>query len=337
MTTSREPAAAPDHTPYVARSTTDLVVMAPLVLGFHPRDSVVLLTFGAGAGPGFHARVDLPTDLAGQQQVAAVLVPPCVDHDAHHVAVLLHTEDAEAARSQAGLLVEALLAAGVGVLDVVRVEEGRWFPVPEDGDPGTAYDLSTHPFTAHHVFEGRTVRRDRDEVAASLVGSDDTDLAAVTLAATRAADDLLLGTRPVRSVLRPEGRWLQRRLRRSLVDRQSLSAADAGRALALVALADLRDVALAEIERGNARQHVELWRALARRCPETLLPGACGVLAIAAWQAGDGALAWCAVDRAVEVDPDDPMAESVAQLLLGAVSPVTWDPPRGDRLPLFLG
>ena len=57
----------------------------------------------------------------------------------------------------------------------------------------------------------------------------------------------------------------------------------------------------------------------------------------AAWQAGDGALSWCAVDRAVEVDPDDPMAESVAQLLLGAVSPTTWDPPRGEDLPLFRG
>ncbi|KQT89236.1 hypothetical protein ASG49_15700 [Marmoricola sp. Leaf446] len=336
MTTSHEPAARPDPAPYVARSTTDLVVMAPLVMGFHPRDSVVLLTFGDG-GPGFHARVDLPTDLGSQQEVAATLLPPCVEHGTRRAAVLLHTDDAEAARSQAVLLVEALLAVGVDVLDVVRVEEGRWFPVPEDGDPGTAYDLSTHPFTARHVFEGRTVRRDRDEVAASLVGSDDADLTAVTLAATRAADDLLLSTRPVRAVLRPEGRWLQRRLRRSVLDREPMSAADAGRVLALVGVAEVRDVALAEVERSNAQHHVEVWRALVRRCPESLLPGACGVLALAAWQAGDGALAWCAVDRAVEVDPDDPVAESVAQLLLGAVSPVTWRPPRGEELPLFRG
>ena len=342
MTTSREPAPDPvpdpahgAAVPYVARSTADLVAMAPLVLGFHPRDSVVLLTFGPGAGPGFHARVDLPTDHSGQQVVAATLLEPCVEHGVRRAAVLLHTDDAEAARSQADLLLALLLGAGIDVLDVVRVEEDRWFPVPEDGDPGTAYDLTTHPFTARHVLEGRAVRRDREELVASLVGEDDEDLVAVTLAATRTADDLLLPTRPARAVLRPEARWLQQRVRRALHDRTPLSATDAGRVLVLVALEELRDVVLTGLDRTTVLQHVELWLGLVRRCPDHLLPGACGLLALAAWQAGDGAMAWCAVDRVTEVAPDDPLAEAVAHLLLAAVPPDTWNPPRaGDLLVL---
>ena len=75
---------------------------------------------------------------------------------------------------------------------------------------------------------------DRDELVASLVGRDDADLVAVTLAATRTADDLLLDGRPVRAVLRPEGRWVQRRVRQFVRDRQPLTASDAGRLLALV-------------------------------------------------------------------------------------------------------
>ena len=46
--------------PYVARTPEDVLATVPLVLGFEPEDSLVLLTFGA-AHP-FHARVDLPRE-----------------------------------------------------------------------------------------------------------------------------------------------------------------------------------------------------------------------------------------------------------------------------------
>ena len=42
-------------------------------------------------------------------------------------------------------------------------------------------------------------------------------------------------------------------------------------------------------------------------------------------QAGDGALAWCAVDRGREVDPDHSLAGLVADLLEGAVPPTAWE------------
>ncbi|MFC6344376.1 DUF4192 family protein, partial [Nocardioides hankookensis] len=45
----------------------------------------------------------------------------------------------------------------------------------------------------------------------------------------------------------------------------------------------------------------------------------------AAWQAGQGALAWCAVDRCVDVDPGYSLAGLVAELLTRAVPPDTWE------------
>ena len=90
-----------------------------------------------------------------------------------------------------------------------------------------------------------------------------------------------------------------------------------------------------EITRATSGAHVELWRGLVRRAPRHLLPGASSLLAFAAWQHGDGALAWCAIDRCLEVDPDYSMAHCVAQILTGAVPPSVWEPIREDELPVF--
>jgi hypothetical protein len=94
-------------------------------------------------------------------------------------------------------------------------------------------------------------------------------------------------------------------------------------------------VAWAEISRAEATRHVDLWRDLVRRCPLDLLPGPSCLLAFAAWLAGQGALAWCALDRCFEVDPDYSMADCVAQLLASAVPPSVWTPIAEHDLPAF--
>ncbi len=48
-------------------------------------------------------------------------------------------------------------------------------------------------------------------------------------------------------------------------------------------------------------------------------------MALAAWVVGDGALAWCAVDRGTEVDPEHPGCLMVADLLQRAVPPERWE------------
>src|SRR5439155_9889737 len=56
---------------FTARGPVDLIAVVPYVLGFHPEDSVVLLTFGSGEA--FHARVDLPADEDEQLAVVDML------------------------------------------------------------------------------------------------------------------------------------------------------------------------------------------------------------------------------------------------------------------------
>ena len=338
MTPPTTPPSAGPST-FVARSPADLIAVVPTVLGFHPQDSVVLLTFGPPGGS-FHARVDLPVEADEQEAVVDVLIDAVRANRVRRAAVLLYTEDVGAADAQARALVDRLLDEDVEVIDALRVDDGRWFPVPEHGDPGTAYELETHPFTAQRVFEGQVVHRDRAELADSLVGTDEDDSVAVALAATRFADLLAAaheGPEGTHGFLRTEARWLQRRTRTRRHDPRPLDPQDAGRLLVLTSVELTRDVAWAEISRASSGTHVELWRELVRRSPRDLLPGAAALLAFAAWQHGDGALAWCALDRCLEVDPDYSMAHCVAQVLTRAVPPTAWEPMREDDLALFGG
>jgi hypothetical protein len=329
--------ASPDATTFVARTPTDLIAVVPTVLGFHPQDSVVLLTFGP-PGRAFHARVDLPLESSEQKAVADVLVDAVLANGVRRAAVLVYTDDVEAALAQAQLLVGRLVELDVEVIEVLRVDDGRWHRVPEDGSAGTAYELETHPFTAQRVFEGHVVHRDREELVDSLVGTDEDDAVAVALAATRFADLVATSQEasdPAYAFLRTEARWLQRRIRTRVHDRRQLDPADAGRLLVLASLVPTRDVAWAEITRETCEPHVDLWRELVRRSPRHLLPGASSLLAFAAWQHGDGALAWCAIDRCLEVDPDYSMAHCVAEVLTRAVPPDVWEQIAEDELPVF--
>lgn len=331
--------ATPDPSAFIARTPTDLVAIVPVVLGFHPQDSVVLLTFGE-SGSSFHARVDLPVEVSEQEEVVGVLVGAVLANDVRRVAVLLYTDDFGAAESQGVLLTDRLRDLDVEVIEVLRVDDDQWHPVPDLGGPGTAYELQTHPFTAQRVFQGQVVHRDRAELADSLVGTDEDDAEAVALAATRFAD-LALGwgrdDAPARALLRDEARWLQRCVRGQVANPHHLPTAAAGRLLVLTSLVPARDVAWAEITRETSADHVELWRNLVRRSPRDLLPGVTSLLAFAAWQHGDGALAWCAIDRCLDVDPDYSMAHCVAELLTRAVPPRVWEGIREEDLPVFGG
>lgn len=312
------------RTTFTARSSEDLVALAPQVLGFHPEDSVVLMTFGGGEN--FHARVDLPDGEDDQLAVVDMLRAVIARHRVRQVALVLYTDDPWAAATFHDAVVPRLQGDGVEVVDVLRVAGGRFHDAGEPDDLGRPYDFRAHRFTAEQVVRGRVVHDSREQLAAGLRLVDAGDALAVAEAAGRAevGDDLV-----------EHGRWIQRTVRRHLRTGHRLPADDAGRLLLLVSAPELRDVAWAEISRHFAAAHVELWRDLVRRCPADLLPAASSLLAFAAWLHGDGALAWCALDRCDEVDPDYSLAACVRDLLDGAVPPSAWTPIAEGDLRVF--
>ncbi|KRF34338.1 DUF4192 domain-containing protein [Nocardioides sp. Soil805] len=308
----------PTPIPLVARTPEDIVAFVPIALGFAPETSVAMLTFGEQ--PSFHARVDLPDDAGDVDDVVDALLRPSLRHRVRQVIFVVYDDDTLVADECAWSLHEAFTERGIEVIDVLRVHDCRWFAVLPGRTPeayrGVPFDPGAHPFTARAVFDGRVTHGSRAELRATL---DPVEDAVTESAAFLATDPQPLPAREVRAVVHRHTREPGPCPVEVLVPL----------ALALREPAS-RDEAWCGLTRPVARAHVELWSDVVRRVPDEIVAGPAAVLAVAAWLAGDGALAWCAVERCRAVAPDHSLARLVADLLDDACSPDLWEPLRAS-------
>lgn len=310
----------PSHPPshYVARSAEDLLALVAPVIGFEPTESLVMMTFGARRS--FHARVDLPApDLVrgGPETfeehwcgTVDSLLEPAVRHRVQRVFLALYTGRDD--RRRARWLLRRFREAGVEVIDVLRVHEGRWYAACGGGgvpDHGVPFDPTTHPMRVRTVLDGLVVQQDREAVVASLR----TDEEAASLVAPLLADE------PA-----PTAEVLDALLER-LVGGPRPSAAEVATLVRATTVPALRDRLWVGAERATAVHLEPLWAEVLRRTPAASVPEVAALVAFTAWLAGNGALSWCAVDRAREVEPGHPRAGLVARLLERAVPPETWE------------
>jgi hypothetical protein len=327
-----------------ASGPADLLALVPGLLGFHPEDSVVVVTVG-DATHRFHARVDLPDDPVAVEEVAGYLVDVAAHNGVRALALVVYSDDAALARVVVDEVSRRLRRVGIDLVCVVRADGRRWWWVGGHRDgrgPGTPYDVASHPLMAEAVVEGTVVLGSRRELADTLVGTDSADASLVQQRVDGAAGRLreALGRKDTtgRAQLVHEGRWVRHRVRRFLGDMQRLDANDVARLSVLLAVSlELRDVAWAEMTHANAPGHVDLWRDVVRRAPLDLRAAPAALLGFAAWLSGNGALAWCAVDCAQEAEPGYGLAGLLAEALAGAVPPSAWSPVPPGSLSLFAG
>jgi hypothetical protein len=296
-----------------AKSPEDLLAAVPVALGFEPQDSVVMLTFG-GPTP-FHARIDLPPpgDPAALTSVIDALLDPCRRHRTGRVVFVLYGSAAIHCRQVARRLRRAFEAERIEVVECLRADRGRWFSADgrRSGVPprGVPYDTGAHPFRAEAVMAGHVTRGSRDDVAAS-IGPDLEAAAALEVLTESAA---LLDAAELAALCRRHA------------DAGTVpSDAEAAAMLRTIQIGVLRDAAWARLTREDAARHVALWKDLVRRAPAEVVPSAAAVLAFAAWLQGDGALAWCALDRCFAVDPEHRLGVLVSHLLADAMPPAAW-------------
>lgn len=320
-------------------SPDDLLAVVPTVFGFHPQDSLVLVVLHGRGGP-VHARVDLVADEDEMSDGLLGLLNAAARSGASHVVLIAYTDDPLLADEVTEQATDALVDLGVDLVWAMRADGSRWYGLDCDEDccptEGRPYDLSSHPITAQSVLEGKVTYRNRRELADSLVGTDTDDMEAVAEAADEAMRRFRRAGVPA-DLLRAEGLWVRDRVRSYLATQERLDAHEAGRMAVAMASIPVRDVAWSEMNRFNARTHVELWRDLSRRTPLELRAAPAALLAFAAWLSGDGALAWCAVERCQEAEPGYSLAGLLTQALTAAVPPSTWRPVRTEDLPLFGG
>ncbi len=290
----------------------DLLAFVPVAIGFDPAESVVMLSL-EGDRP-FHARVDLPDDELDIDELVDALLRPARRHGVTKVVFVVYDDDTVIADEAAWSLHLAFTEAGIEVFEVLRVHDDRYFAVlpgrAQAAYRGIAFDTRHHPFAAQAVFGGRVTHGSREALAATLTHD---AVASLTVKAALGACDPLS----------------PHRIRALVTEHAGAPTPTPPEVVASLALSlahgSLRDEAWCWLTRATATTYVDFWADVVRRSPVELVPGPASVLAFTAWLAGNGALAWCAVDRAVAVDPEHTLAGLVAEMLTSATSPEEWE------------
>jgi hypothetical protein len=295
-----------------ARTPDDIAAFVPLALGFVPERSVVLISVGSPGG--MSARVDLPQDPDDVDDVVEALLRPARRNGVRDVVVVIYDDDTTVADEAVWALHEELTAAGITVREVMRVHDDHWYAVlpgaPLAAYRGVPFTRAEHPFTAQGVFDGRVTHTSREALRATL---------APDAAAVRSTESALAEASAL------PGGALASLVRRHLGSGTTFSVGELAAVAHTLPSGARRDEAWVWLVRSEARRAVDLWTDAVRRLPDRHVAGPAAVLAFAAWLLGDGALAWCAVDRCRDVDPAHSLGGLVAQLLESATSPDHWE------------
>ena len=326
-----------------ADSPEALLAIVPLLLGFMPRTSLVLVgTERLGDRIKVTLRYDLPdppgagiaANLAehaigvlGSQQLTALVA---VGYGSR----ALVDPVAEALRAAAG-------PAGIRVGDILRVEGRRYWSylcADEGCCPAEGTLFAADRPAAFALAGTGEVLADRAAVAARVAplgGIDAESMRQATRRAERHVRQLLAGVRKsgrlgaARQMIAAEGLNAVG----SMIGTYRSGgrfAADYQVAWLTVALRDLRvrDDAWARMDPEHADAHQRLWTDVTRRAQPGYVAAPASLLAFVAWQAGDGALANVALDRALADEPQYSMAQLLRQVITAGT------PPSLARLPM---
>ncbi len=304
------------------RSPADAIAAIPYLVGFHPSDSVVVLCCG-GADGAYAIRLDVPPHEALVEHVAALVGrrrPPDV--------IVAGYGPGARVTPAVDRVAAGLARHGVRLRDMLRVESGRFWSYlctdaaccPADG---VTVDVHGSAVAAAAVAAGLVALPDRDELARTIAPAGGAAMRDATARAERRlASWAAAGAAAVPRRMADEGVRLVRRL----IERARAGcdpATDDEVAWLGILLVNLRvrDEAWVRIGDTDLGAHIALWRDVLRRVEEPYAAGPAGLLAFAAWRAGDGALANLALDRALAADPHYSMARLLQELFISGLPP----------------
>jgi uncharacterized protein DUF4192 len=326
------------------RAATPEAVLAvvPHMLGFYPSRSLVVL----GLGEQNRVMVTFRYDLAepSDDELATDI--------AYHAEYILTREQIPAAMligygpEDVVLPVLGLTAArienhGIHLQEALRAEAGRYWSLlcgdvtccpPE----GRSYDPGSHPAAAAMTGAGLTAHPDREALARTLqrpAGIADavarsTEQARMRLARLAAGGEAAGERDPKLRATRIGRSQVQEAIRHYRTGARIDSVAHLAWLAVLLSDIRVRDDAWARMTPAHRDDHCRLWTDVLRAAAADFVPAPASLLAFTAWQAGNGALAAMAVDRALTADPGYSMAHLLASAIEAAL------PPAAARMPM---
>lgn len=324
--------ASPASRPDVVRvgSAAAFLAVLPHLLGFVPATSLVVVGVTPHDGRvGLTLRYELPDPPADDMaaRIGAHATAVLAGHRQRSV-LLVGYGPARLAAPVLAVVHAAACRADLDVLDVLRVQNGRYWPHPRPSsavppadltrsDRGTPVDPN-HPAAGALAAAGGPVLPDRSALAASVHGAAAASMRAATRRAENHTADLAgaTGRAAVAAAIAAYRRGV------GVLDDDEV----ARLSVALRSL-PVRDDAWARMDPTHRAAHRRLWADVLRRaCRRHLAAPAC-LLAVVAWQGGDGALANVALDRALAADPHHSLALLLRDAIHAGAPPSYAAPP----------
>lgn len=293
-------------------SPDELIAAVPHLLGFNAEESIVFVPLRAELPL---ARVDLPTTASQRNEVWDAVRGAFSRHakPGSSVAIVCITRDYQTAELIGHDFATRLASIGIETPVKLTADDTHWYDL-DSGESGVQSKDARDRLATTTVLAGRAQPvSNRDALATSLVG--DREPVAQLLPEARES---------AQSTPRGEVPWAPGRLQQFHADGVRLTDRDAARLLLAVESIPIRDALWNDISRDNSTSHVALWTDLTSRAPDEVRAAPASLLGFAAWQNGNGALAWCALDQ-VPQDSPYALADLVAAALQSGMHPREWE------------
>lgn len=297
-------------------TSADLLAIPVIMLGFHPRESCVVLGV-RGTRVEFCARMDLDwfTSCFGFGRVAEQLDNAVTRCAGCTVAVLAYTSDPDAGAIAVG---ELMAVVGEEKVAEALVTDGDrfWYAhpgmlLPPEGIP---YSYPSSSFAAQAVYSGVNVTASREEAVAEVQPPSPAEGLQVA--------DAISAAREAMSRLDQQERM---ELLGVLMGRSEPLGSSAAELVVLLQEEEHFSEVLAQLNTASA-ERMRPRLAEARRCsPEPLAAQVVSLLALACWLDGEGAQQSDCLSQLEALDPQHPMMGVLTAMHRMAVPPKRWD------------
>lgn len=318
------------------KSPSDIVQFVPLLVGFHPEESIVVICMhGTRKRNGLTFRVDLPTPNDDEESYARQVAEHARRAGADGVTVVLYTEAPDHERLPYAALIDTLLdqlvGHGVGYHEVLLVRDGRWYSYdcsdtccPREGTPvpvEAAGEVAAAE--ARAALAGRAVLGSRADLEASVRGPVALRKIALQQACARIGDEII---DRVRAGGVDEVRHETIATARAVFDRYIAgdhTVGDEEAVRIVIGLEDVtaRDLLLTWALDDDRQELMILFSDIARCAPDEYAAAICTLVGSAAYLDGGGALASIAFERALRSDPHYQLALMLDAMLQNQVPP----------------